>query len=711
MADGSQNAPAQDQPFHEGLQFGWSRRLPMILQTEAAECGLACLAMIASYHGCEIDIASLRQRYALSLRGMTLEQMLDVAARFDLQARPLRLELSEFKLLTCPCIIHWDLNHFVVLSSVTKIGAIIHDPAVGRRRLSWEVISKSFTGIAIELTPSATFKRRQEHRKLNWKQFIGHIPGLKSLLAHVFILALALEVFGLTAPLFTQWLLDQVLPSNDRALLTLLGLGFLLLLVTQTAFSTIRTWILTTFGVQLHLAWSGRIFSHLLKLPESYFSKRSLGDLVSRFGAVGAIQETLTTRIVEVVLDGLMAVLTLSLMMAYSAPLAALTLGVCLAYFVLRALSYNIFREASLTQLVSGAKQQTLFLESLRGTQAIRLANAGALHTSRYLNATVDTLNNGLKVQRWSMVFGTLSGLLFGCERIGVLWLGALAVLDGKMKVGMLMAFLAYSDQFAGRAGALINYVFELKMLELQGERLADIVMEAPEPHIDSHYLGPQPPPRIEVSDLGSRYADGEPWVLRHVNFTIEPGESVAIIGPSGCGKSTLAKLLASVLDPTEGEIRIGGIPLAMLGKEKYRAMLGVVMQDDTLFSGSIADNISMFAARADLIRIQASARLAAIHDDIASMPMGYHTLVGDMGSTLSGGQRQRLFLARALYRKPRILVLDEATSHLDVTLEREVNAVVGRLQLTRIIVAHRPETIASADRVLDLTEFRVKPT
>jgi ATP-binding cassette subfamily B protein RaxB len=710
MADGTHNGPVADNLFHEGLQFGWSRRLPMLLQTEAAECGLACLAMIASYHGSDIDLASLRQRHAISLRGITLEQLLDIASRFELQARPLRLELNEFRLLKCPCIVHWDLNHFVVLSRVTKTGVIIHDPAVGRRQLSWDTVSKSFTGIAIELTPGAAFKREQARSKLNWKQFIGRVPGLGALLTQVFILALALEVFGLTAPLFNQWLLDQVLPSHDRMLLTLLGIGFLLLLVSQTAFGAMRSWILTTFGVQLHLAWSGRIFAHLLRLPESYFSKRSLGDLVSRFGAVGAIQETLTTRIVEVVLDGLMAVLTLSLMVAYSPLLAALTLSTCLAYFAMRALSYNIFREASLTQLVSAAKQQTLFLESLRSTQAIRLANAGSLHTSRYLNATVDTLNNGLKVQRWSMVFGTVSGLLFGCERIGVLWLGCLAALNGKMTAGMLMAFLAYSDQFAGRAGALINYVFELKMLELQGERLADIVLEAPEPHIESHYLGSPPPPHIEVSDLGSRYADGEPWVLRHVNFAIEPGESVAIVGPSGCGKSTLAKLLASVLDPSEGEVRIGGVPIAMLGKEKYRAMLGVVMQDDSLFSGSIADNISMFAPCADLLLIQESARMASIHADIESMPMGYHTLVGDMGSTLSGGQRQRLLLARALYRKPQILVLDEATSHLDVALEREVNETVRRLQVTRIVIAHRPETIASADRILDLAQFPVGP-
>ena len=244
-------------------------------------------------------------------------------------------------------------------------------------------------------------------------------------------------------------------------------------------------------------------------------------------------------------------------------------------------------------------------------------------------------------------------------------------------------------------------------MLRLQGQRLADIVLTPPERYVETNYAGPAPEPSLEVRSLGFRYAVSEAWVIKDLGFRIAAGESVAIVGPSGAGKTTLGKLLLGLLEPQEGTIRIGGIDLRRLGKRVYREMVGAVLQDDTLLAGSIADNISFFDPEATPLRIEAAARLAHIHADIVAMPMGYHSLVGDMGSTLSGGQRQRLILARALYRRPKILLLDEATSHLDLAKEREVNAAIKRLKITRIVIAHRPETIASADRVIDLATFR----
>jgi ATP-binding cassette subfamily B protein RaxB len=366
-----------------------------------------------------------------------------------------------------------------------------------------------------------------------------------------------------------------------------------------------------------------------------------------------------------------------------------------------------VFREANLGSIVAAAKQESQFLESVRGAQTIRLYHRAAHHTGRYLNAATDTANRTLEVQRYGLLFGSLNSLLFGLERIGVVWIGASAILDGQLSAGMLMAFLAYSDQFTGRGAALINYLVDLKLLRLQGERLADIVLTAPERHVDTPYVGPQPEPSLRLRGVSYRYAPGEPWVLKDLDLDIHAGESVAIVGPSGCGKTTLAKILLGLLDPEQGTISIGGIDLRRLGKARYRALLGAVLQEDSLFTGSIADNISFFDPEATATRIEAAARLAHIHDDIVTMPMGYHSLVGDMGSTLSGGQKQRLLLARALYRRPRILLLDEATSHLDVAREREVNVAIARLRITRIVIAHRPETIASAGRVIELQASR----
>jgi ATP-binding cassette subfamily B protein RaxB len=338
---------------------------------------------------------------------------------------------------------------------------------------------------------------------------------------------------------------------------------------------------------------------------------------------------------------------------------------------------------------------------------AIKLFGAEADRQARFMNLVVDAMNADIVVRRLEVTLAVANRGLFGLERVLVIWMGAVLVLDQALTVGMLLAFVAYKEQFSTRVGALIDKWAELKMLKVQGERLADIVLSEPEaqhpgvPRAAADSDGA--PPRIELRGVGFRYSDSEGEVLRGVNLTIEPGESVAIVGVSGCGKTTLIKLMLGILKPAEGQVLIGGRQLDAVGSSAWRAMVGTVMQDEPLFAGSIADNISFFDSRPDMEGVIECARLAAVHEEIAALPMAYYTLIGDMGATLSGGQKQRVLLARALYKRPRILFLDEATSALDVERERLVNQAVRRLRLTRVIVAHRPETIASADRVVVL--------
>jgi ATP-binding cassette subfamily B protein RaxB len=295
--------------------------------------------------------------------------------------------------------------------------------------------------------------------------------------------------------------------------------------------------------------------------------------------------------------------------------------------------------------------------------------------------------------------------LLFGIGRVTLIWLAIRLALDNAFSAGMLIAFIAYADQFIARAGGLIDKLMDFRMLRLHAERLADIAVAAPEPSAQAAWEGPIPEASIELHHLSFRYADSEPWILRDCNLRIEAGESVAITGPSGCGKTTLAKIMLGLLQPTEGEVRFGGIDIRTLGLTNFRCWISAVLQDDRLFAGSIADNIGFFDPQLSMERVVAAANLAAIHEDIMRMPMGYQSLVGDMGSSLSGGQRQRVVLARALYRQPILLVLDEATSHLDAQREGAINVAVKALKMTRVVIAHRMETIESADRIFTFVD------
>ena len=694
------------------LHLGWGRRsrLPLILQTEGAECGLACLAMVASFHGQRCDLAELRNRFSLSLKGATMADLVRMAAQLGLASRALRAEPEHLAQLQLPCILHWDFKHFLVLAEVRGDRALLHDPAGGRRWIKLAELSRHFTGVALELRPGADFAPKPAPPRIRWQQLLGRITGLKRSLGQILALALALELLVLLAPFFMQWVVDGVLVSADHDLLVTLGLGFGLLVLLQVGIGALRSWAVLQLSASLNLQWLSNVFGHLLRLPLAWFEKRHLGDILSRFNSVQQMQQTLTSQFIEAVLDGLMVVITLAMMWVYSPRLALIALAAVAAYGLLRWAYFKPLRQASEEALVHEARQTSHFIESLRGAQAVKLFNAQADRSARFANLVVETMNAQLGSRRLELGMGVANKLLFGLERIAIIWLGALLVLERELSVGMLFAFLAYKEQFSLRISALIDKLVGLKMLGLQGERLADIVLQAPEPL-------EQPPallrPRegeaaLELREVSFRYADGEPEVISHCSLRIEPGESVAIVGPSGCGKTTLLKLMLGIHAPQSGEIRLGQQALSQLGLQDWRSRIGTVMQDDQLFAGSIKDNISFFDPEADPAWIEECARLACVHEDIAAMPMGYESLIGDMGSSLSGGQRQRVLLARALYKKPQLLFLDEATSALDVERERQVNASLRQLSLTRIVIAHRPETIAAAQRVITLHQGRV---
>lgn len=697
--------------FLDNVSFGLRRKLPLILQTEATECALACIAMVAGYHGLRTDLATLRRIFLVSIKGSTLGHLMQIAHSLKLTTRPVKLELEDLPQLRLPCILHWNFNHFVVLKAVERNTVTIHDPAFGLRKLSLDEVSGQFTGVALELWPNPEFKPLSFRQRIRLRDLLGHVTGLFRSLGQILLLAVSLEIFALVSPFFLQWVIDNVVVSGDRDLLTTLALGFGLLMLLQQGIGTLRSWVIMHMSTTLNLQWRANIFSHLLRLPVDYFEKRHLGDVVSRFGSIDVIQKTLTTAFVEGILDGLMTIVTLVMMFIYSPSLAWIAVGAMALYGIVRWLWYRPLRNATEEQIVHAAKQQSHFLETVRGVRSIKLFQRQEERRSTWLSLLVDQINADLRNQKLQIFYRLINGILFGVERILVIWLGARLILDGNFTVGALMAFSAYKDQFDSRVSALIDKLVDLKMLQLQGERLADIVLAEPEasaPPLPATARQATPEASIELRGLRYRYADGEPWVLDGIDLRIERGESIAIVGPSGCGKSTLISAMLGIRTPNEGEVLVGGASVAQVGFEALRGMVGTVLQDDVLFAGSIADNISFFDARPDFARIEECAKLAAIDDDIQAMPMAYNTLIGDMGAALSGGQKQRVLLARALYKQPAILFLDEATSHLDISCEKRVNQAIKRLNITRVIVAHRPETIASANRVIVLDAGRV---
>ena len=692
------------------------RRTPVLLQSEAAECGLACLAMIASRYGHRMNLAALRRYYNLSLKGMTLRDIMRVASSICLATRALRVEMDYLSRLRLPCILHWDHNHFVVLVRIDGRRATVHDPAIGRRRVPLAELSRHFTGVALEAWPTEGFERRIEQPRIRISDLIRRTEGFGRAALQVLIMSLVLELIVLAVPIGFQLVLDDVIPSDDRNLLLLVAVGLGILVAFRALTDFVRSWSMMAAGSRLTLQWKLSLFSHLLRLPLGFFERRHVGDVASRFGSIDQIQKTLTSGPIAVLVDGVMAIGLLLMMWLYAPRLAVIALLTTAAYAALWGFAYTTYRTANKEAIACSAQENSHFLESLRGMSTIKALVLGECRQAAWTNFLVDRVSAELRVQQFQILFGAGNTLLFGLDRVLIVYFGASAVLSGSLSIGMLVAFIAYKDQFSQRVARFLDTSVQVGMLTVHGERIADIGLAEAEQRGQLSALpgwlgeagGEQP--ALRAQGICFRYGDNEPDVLTNVDVEVAHGECVALVGPSGGGKTTLLKILAGLLNPTSGTVYRDGVPVRTIGLEAYRSQIGCVLQDDRLFAGSIAENIAGFSPTPDLGQVQEAAQVANIHQDILRMPMGYDTLVGDMGSTLSGGQMQRIILARALYRRPRILLLDEATSHLDEENEAAINRAVQLLPIARVIVAHRRSTFGSADRVLQICRPAANP-
>ncbi|EIE5377085.1 peptidase domain-containing ABC transporter [Salmonella enterica] len=687
------------------LEISLFRRVPVIHQTESSECGIACLAMVFGHYGKSIDLFSLRQQFNISSRGATLYSIRTIAVQMGMTARALSLDLNELNVLRRPCILHWNFNHFVVLVSVKRNGFVLHDPARGRIIVSKAEASKCFTGIALEIWPGSTFRRERVKKRLNLVTLINSIHGIKGALLKIFALSIVVEAIGLILPAGTQLVMDHALPAGDRGLLSMICISLMFFILLRATVSTSRAWISLIMGTLVNIQWQSGLFSHLLRLPLSYFERRKLGDIQSRFGSLNTLRTTFTTSMVGAIMDGIMVCGLLIMMLLYGKSLTWVVLGFTVVYIAIRLFTYTYYRQLSEEQLIMEARVSSYFMETLYGIAAVKMQGMTDRRHTHWFNLQTDAINTGIRVTKMDLFFGGLNIFISASEQTIILWLGISLVMDNEMTIGMFVAFGAYRMQFSDRISTLVGFLLQLRMMSLHNERISDIALNEQESvKPDLPVSEKITPVSLEVKSLTFRYDQQSMPVFSELNLTVSPGESVAIIGPSGSGKTTLMKVLCGLFKADSGQVLIDGNDIQQMGVNNYRKITGCVMQDDRLFSGTIRENICGFSENIDDEWMAECAKASFIHDTIMSMPMGYDTLTGELGEGLSGGQKQRLFIARALYRKPRILFMDEATSALDSKSENYVNSAIKSLNITRIIIAHRESTIKSVDRVFSLT-------
>ncbi|EGQ9293883.1 peptidase domain-containing ABC transporter [Vibrio vulnificus] len=673
-----------------------------VYQSEMAECGLACIAMVLGHYGHETSLLSLRKQFPQSLKGMNLLQINDIASQKGLTGNAVRYDIDELRSLQLPCLLHWDLNHFVVLTKVKRNTVEIVDPAKGRVQISFSEFSKHATGVALELSPSVDFKKQKERSELTLGQVVSSLQGSVPIFVQLIGLSIFLQVLALVSPLYMQIVIDDVITRHDEKLLLTLALAFALVLVVTIAVSCLRGLVVSHFGAELNKQLGSGLFYHLIRLPMTYFENRNIGDVTSRFNALRQIKQLLTGAMVESFIDGLMAITTLIMIFLYSPTLALVVIVSSALFVAMKLLMFRPLRALSEKSIVATASESSHFIETVKGMQSIKLSGLESHRMMSWKGMFNRSVNYTLRLDRLKIFFGTAGKLTMGIENLMVVFIGATLVLKQELTVGMLMAFMVYKTHFTTKLSSLIDKVIEFKMIGLHLERLSDIALSDREAHLEAtenvDCTG-----RLELAGLSFKVeqSNRKKPLLDGLDLAIAPGECVAITGESGCGKTTLVKVILGLVKPDSGQVLVDGRDIYDIGLAEYRSHIGTVMQSDRLLSGSIADNIAGFDPLMDKERVVQSAKQACIHQTIATMPMGYNTMIGEVGSILSGGQIQRVLLARALYRQPKILIMDEATSHLDMESESSVNRSLYSLNITRLIVAHRPETIKMADRVL----------
>jgi ATP-binding cassette subfamily B protein RaxB len=681
------------------------RRLPAIVASEAAECGLACIAMISRYHGHDVDLNGLRQRYALSLAGASLKSLMEIADQLGFSTRALRVEMSALDKIRKPAILHWDLNHFVVLRSARRNRIVIHDPALGLRVFTREQFSNHFTGVVLELRRAETFEPISARAPIKLSMLWSRMTGWGSALFQVLVLSVALQITTFVAPLQMQLVVDEAITSVDRDLLTVIAIGFGALVVIQAAIEALRAWALRVFGHLLSFQISGNLVRHLLRLPSDYFEKRHVGDIISRLGSVKPIQDAITQGVVGTVIDGIMACIAAVILFFYSSTLALIVIAAVLINMGLSFALYPRTKQRMEEEIIATAKEQTHLMESVRAATTLKLLGREAVRESGWRNLHAETTNASIAVGRLTISQTLIQNVITGLQTVFVIYVAARAILDGQgFSVGMLFSFLSYRQTFTDRANALVNQLMQFRFLRLHLDRLSDIVTTPTEISGAAAATAPgEIRGHVRLKQVSFRYGATDPLVLEDIDLEIAPGDYVAIHGASGGGKSTLLKLLLGLNQPTHGMIELDGQRATPERWRAWRNEVGVVAQDDRLLSGTLADNIGGFDPDLDMQRVVASAAAAQVHNDIVRMPMQYLTLVGDMGSTLSGGQRQRILLARALYRNPKILILDEGTANLDEQNEELIADLIDQMSITRIVVAHRPALLRRAKSVYEV--------
>ncbi|BAU13079.1 cyclic nucleotide-regulated ABC bacteriocin/lantibiotic exporter [Leptolyngbya sp. NIES-3755] len=689
------------------LWQGLSQRYPFFAQQSASDCGAACVVMIARYWGKQVSVNRLRDIANVDRNGASLRGLTTAAEAIGFSTRPVKASLDQLAQQRLPAIAHWQGNHFVVVYRVHRNRVVVADPSIGQRSMSYAAFKEGWTGYALLLEPTALFKRTPETEQLFW-QFLELIRPHWLVLTEVFAASILIQVFALVTPILTQLLLDRVVVQRSELTLMVVGWGLLIFGLFRVAVTGLRQYLLDHTANRVDLAMIVGFIQHTFRLPLQFFESRFVGDIIARVQENHKIQRFLTGEALSIFLDLLTVFVYVALMSWYSWKLTILVLLIIPPFVVLALVATPFLQKVSREIFNAMANENSYLIQSLSGIRTIKsmaVEQSVRWHWEELLNRYIKTNFAGQMISNRLEIFSaTIETMTTG----GLLWYGGWLVIQNELTIGQLVAFSMLLGNIIRPFQRLTGLWHQLQEVVIAVERINDVLEAEPEEELDRQPRQSLPGLRgqIRFEQVTFRYhPESDTNVLENLSFEIQPHQTVAIVGRSGSGKTTIAKLILGLYLPTNGKILIDGHDITSLSLRSLREQVGVVDQDTFLFGGTIRENIAIAHPSATLEEIITASEQAGADSFIKQMPLGYETQIGEGGGLLSGGQRQRLAIARALLGHPRLLILDEATSHLDAESERIIQTNLGTISRNRttIIIAHRLSTIRQADLILVL--------
>jgi ATP-binding cassette, subfamily B, bacterial CvaB/MchF/RaxB len=658
--------------------------------------------MIAGFHGSRATLFGLRSRFGISMRGASFRTLKLIALELGFSARGLKVPCNRMDQVKFPCIVQWNANHFVVACGIEGRRVHINDPALGQYSVGLGELHNHFTGYVLEVQPTSALVSQADHAEALFAPLVAWLRIFRRPIMLVISMTAGLELLALCLPWALRWVVDHGAAAT-RAELGYLALAAFAAVVAQCALTVVRGRLVSSTNADFTFEWMAGTLRHLLQLPAEFFERRSSSDVVNRFSSIAAIQRTATSSAIQGFVDGLLAIVTLGVMLVLFPVLGGVSALCCAAYLLFRILAYAGIRRSMSAQVMLSARQHSNLLDTLNNIRSLKVFNRTAERHRSWCALLQSQLANERSHGSQLAHVQAAQTLLIGMDYSALVFAGGYAVSVGSLTAGALVAYMLYRFQFISRLYPFLDRCFEVRTLGIHMMRLHDLTAAAPEPEsgVLAQACGP---PSISLESVWYRYSRFDPYVLKKVSMHIEAGEFVAIRAPSGAGKTTLVKLVIGLLKPTGGRVLLGGEPLERIGLRSYRSIVGAVLQTDRLMPGTILDNVTLFDEVPDRGWARDCVRTVGMEQVVEAAPMGYDTLVGEAVSGWSSGQEQRLLLARALYKRPAVMVLDEATCHLDIESERVIDHAVRQMKITRIVVTHRPDTLLLADRVIDLT-------